>query len=91
MMKYAAVALAFLALPATAAQAPLPIGAPPAKPVKQERICREGGERATGSHIRTGKRCMTADQWEIEDRRGDVKPLSMQVNEGSDGVGKPPR
>ena len=76
------------ALAATPAGAQTPS---PTKPAKPEKICREGGEQPTGSHIRTGRRCLTADQWEIEDRRDAVKPLTMQVNEARDGVGKPPR
>ena len=77
-----------LSAPSLAAADVVPNPSTPAKPMK---ICREGGERATGSHIRTGRRCMTADQWEAEDRRRDQKPLTMQVTEGQDVPTKPPR
>jgi hypothetical protein len=51
---------------------------PPAKP---KLICRES-EQELGSHIRSGRRCKTAEEWQIEDQRRDVKPPSMRVTEG---------
>ena len=48
---------------------------PPAAPAK---ICREG-DRVTGSHVRTGRRCMTQDQWDAEDQGRVRRPVTMQI------------
>lgn len=47
------------------------------KPVK---ICREG-ERVTGSHVRTGRRCLTQDQWDQADAKRIERPVTMRVTE----------
>jgi hypothetical protein len=39
----------------------------PASGQSNERICRGGGQRSLGSHIRTRRRCLTAEQWQQED------------------------
>ena len=54
---------------------------PAPAPAKPPLICREG-ENLTGSHIRTGRRCKTAEQWQIEDARRDRVPPSLRVTEG---------
>ena len=70
---------------AAAAQSAVPPATPPA--VKPARICRET-ERQTGSHIRTGRRCKTAEQWRLEDERRDRVPADMRVTEGQNDLGK---
>ncbi len=48
-----------------------------------ERICRGGGQRTLGSHIRTRRRCMTAEQWQREDEEARNRPApGLQVTEG---------
>ncbi len=47
---------------------------------KPQLICREGEEH-TGSRIRTGRRCKTAEEWQIEDQRRDAQPTSMRVTD----------
>ena len=39
-----------------------------------ERICRGGGQRQLGSHIRTRRRCLTAEQWRQEDEARPARP-----------------
>jgi len=46
-----------------------------------ERICRGGGGRTLGSHIRTRRRCLTADQWRQEDEARE-RAAGLQVTEG---------
>ena len=57
---------------------------PPAPPPRQstERICRGGGQRSLGSHIRTRRRCLTAQQWQREDAERDRPAPGLQVTEG---------
>lgn len=50
---------------------------PPAKP---KLICREG-EQQTGSHVRSGRKCQTQDQWDQEDARRVQQPVTMRVTE----------
>ena len=47
-----------------------------------ERICRGGGQRALGSHIRTRRRCLTAEQWAREDAERDRPAPGLLVTEG---------
>ena len=63
-------------LMAVAAQAPQ--AAPPGPLPKPQRICREN-ERRTGSHIRSGRTCKTAEQWQMEDAARDRIPPTMQI------------
>ncbi|HYD13601.1 MAG TPA: hypothetical protein VEC11_12210 [Allosphingosinicella sp.] len=59
--------------------------APPASQPAQsnERICRGGGQRTVGSHIRTRRRCLTAEQWQREDEAARSRPVpGLQVTEG---------
>jgi hypothetical protein len=55
---------------------------PPAPSEKQQRICRGGGERQLGSHVRTRRRCLTAEQWQQEDEARVNIPVSLQVTQG---------
>jgi hypothetical protein len=59
---------------------------PPAPPPTQgqtgERICRGGGQRALGSHIRTRRRCLTAEQWQREDAARNAPAPGLLVTEG---------
>jgi hypothetical protein len=54
---------------------------PPAQAEKQRRICR-GAERSLGSHVRTPRRCRTAEQWQQEDEAKGNLPVSLQVTQG---------
>jgi hypothetical protein len=62
---------------------------PPAPVEKQRRICR-GGERQLGSHVRTERRCRTAEQWRLEDEAKANLPVTLQVTRGqNDGRSSP--
>jgi hypothetical protein len=54
---------------------------PPASAEKQRRICR-GGERQLGSHVRTERRCRTAEEWRLEDETKVNMPVTLQVTQG---------
>jgi hypothetical protein len=45
---------------------------------KPHTICREG-DQVTGSHVRTGRRCLTQEQWDQEDAKRIERPVTMQV------------
>jgi len=64
------------ALAATQSAAAAP--SPPPKPML---ICR-ASERETGSRIRHGRKCKTAEEWAIEDAERDRKPASLGLTEG---------
>ena len=70
---------------AGAAQAAVPPATPPS--IKPERICRES-ERRTGSRIRTSRRCLTEEQWRLEDERRDRVPAGLRVTDGQDDAGQ---
>jgi hypothetical protein len=53
----------------------------PAPAEKQRRICR-GGERQLGSHVRTERRCRTAEEWRLEEERAANMPVALQVTQG---------
>ena len=57
---------------------------PPASPPNQnaERICRGGGQRSLGSHIRTRRRCLTAEEWQREDEARSRPTPGLQITEG---------
>lgn len=57
---------------------------PPAPAAGQgnERICRGGGQRTLGSHIRTRRRCQTAAQWQREDEARAAPAPGLRVTEG---------
>lgn len=54
---------------------------PGTAPPKPPLICRKS-EKEVGSHIRTGKRCRTAEEWERADAERERKPADMRVTEG---------
>jgi hypothetical protein len=61
---------------------------PPAKP---KLICRED-QRVLGTHMHTGRRCKTAEQWQQDDARRDQIPPTLRVTEGQgDGLPRRPR
>jgi hypothetical protein len=63
---------------ASAAEPPASQPAPSA-----ERICRGGGQRTLGTHMRTRRRCLTAEQWAREDEAARNRPApGLQVTEG---------
>lgn len=55
----------------------------PAAPVEKPKlICRES-EQETGTHIRSGRRCKTAEEWQREeDSARRAAPPSMRITEG---------
>ena len=57
---------------------------PPAPQPNQnsERICRGGGQRSLGSHIRARRRCLTAEQWQREDEARNRAATGLQITEG---------
>lgn len=73
--------LATMAVIASAAAA-LAADPPPGAPDKQRQICRGGGERSLGSHIRRARRCRTAEQWQQEDEEKSRLPIGLQTTEG---------
>lgn len=76
------VSLAFAA--ATVDTAPAPSSAKP------RLICRES-EQPLGSHIRSGRRCKTAEDWQQEDlRRSRIPPDLTVVPHRGDGAVPPP-
>jgi hypothetical protein len=62
---------------------------PPPVPEKPQLICRKG-EQLVGSHIRTGRRCKTAAEWQQEDAKleGPVPTLRL-TGEQNDGHALP--
>ena len=60
---------------------------PQLPPPKPKLICRED-QKMVGSHIHTGRRCKTAEEWRIEDERLDPRSSpSMRVTQGQgDGI-----
>lgn len=64
------------------------VAAPPARDAeKQPLVCRGGGERSLGSHIRTRRRCRTAEQWRQEDEERNRTPPLMITEGQNDGRG----
>ena len=55
---------------------------PPAPAEKERLICRGGGARSLGSHIRTARRCRTVEQWQEEEEAKARIPISLQVTQG---------
>lgn len=52
-------------------------------------VCREG-ERQLGSHMRTGRKCQTQEQWDAEDSDRSRRPVTLRVT-GEQGDGQPRR
>jgi hypothetical protein len=73
--------MSFALLVAAFALAPPDTAPPQTAPLKPKLICRES-EALTGTKIRAGKRCKTAEQWKIEDARRDRIPADLRVMEG---------
>ncbi|HEU4498374.1 MAG TPA: hypothetical protein VFR60_03460 [Sphingomicrobium sp.] len=61
----------------------------PAPSEKVVRICRKS-ETRTGTRIRTGRKCRTAEEWQKEDEEKARVPLSLTVTEGQND-GHPPQ
>jgi hypothetical protein len=60
------------------------------QPAKAPKICREG-EREVGTHMHSGRRCLTADEWQREDAAHGQMPVTARVTEGqNDGIVRPP-
>jgi hypothetical protein len=76
MLSHALIAVLTLAL-AAEPQAPAPTSGQ-----SSERICRGGGQRTLGSHIRTRRRCLTAEQWRQEDEARSAPAPGLLVTEG---------
>jgi hypothetical protein len=64
---------------------------PPTPPQKPKLVCREG-EQELGTHIHTGRRCKTAEEWQVEDQLKDTMPATLKVIPGkAEGVPQPTR
>jgi hypothetical protein len=50
---------------------------------KPKLVCRET-EQLTGSHVRTGRRCKTPEQWLLEDAELDRIPPTMRITKGQE-------
>ena len=67
--------------------------APAAPTEKPKKICRQQ-EQSLGTHIRGGRRCKTAEEWEKDDRDRASQPLppSLNITPGQgDGIERPTR
>ena len=75
-----------------AAEPPAPA---PASGQSSERICRGGGQRTLGSHVRTARRCRTAEQWRQEDearaRTGPAPGLQITAGQNDGQTTATPR
>lgn len=68
--------------PGLASQEPVP-------PDKESKICRQAAPR-TGSRVKTGPRCKTAEEWRKEDEERSRIPLSATITEGQpEGPARP--
>ncbi len=68
--------------------APAPVAVPGAPPDKPRLVCRES-EQETGSHIHTSRRCKTAEEWLVEDKKRAAVPPNIRENRGRfDGLTK---
>jgi len=65
---------------------------PPIVVEKPRKICRQV-ERSLGTHIRNGRQCKTAEQWENDDEaRRQALPPSANITPGQpDGIPRPVR
>jgi len=77
-----------IALLVAAGQQPTPL-APPVVVPKPKLVCREG-EVQLGSHVHSGARCLTQEQWDEEDAKRDRVPVTLRVTAGQ-GDGQPTR
>jgi hypothetical protein len=63
----------------------VPAAAP--RPEKPKLICRDA-EKELGSHMRTNRRCLTAEEWQNEDARRDRIPLTARVSADPDDAAR---
>lgn len=84
----AARSIAVLAMAAALSSVAALAAEPPVPAERERRICR-GGERQLGSHVRTERRCRTAEQWRLEEERGANRPVSFQVTPGQNDGQRP--
>jgi hypothetical protein len=71
----------------TAVAAGAALADPPASPASKERLVCRGGERQLGSHMRSTRRCRTAEEWRRQEVDAGRMPPSLQVTQGqNDGV-----
>ena len=57
---------------------------------KSKMVCRET-EQETGTHIRTGRRCKTDEDWQREDAQKRSNPATMRITQGQgDALTKQP-
>jgi hypothetical protein len=65
---------------------------PATPPEKPKKICRQT-EQSLGTHIRSGRQCKTAEQWEADDEaRREALPPSANITPGQpDGIPRPER
>ena len=76
--------LGILALLLTGAQSAPRAPAPPQS--KPKLICHEGESRL-GTHMRTGRECKTAEEWQKENAHRDAMPPSLLVTpDPGDGI-----
>ena len=61
-----------------------PAMTPPPKPLL---ICREG-EKQLGTHMHASRRCLTAEQWQMEDARRDRIPITARVTGDPDDAAR---
>lgn len=61
-----------------------PAAAPPPKP---EKVCREI-KMETGSHMRGGRKCKTAEEWAIEDAKNAHLPVDARIQNNEDDIAK---
>jgi len=80
--------LALIAVLAASTLVAAGLAAETPKPPKPQLICR-GAKQSLGSHIRTPRRCKTAEQWAAEDEAAGRVPISLRVNQSqNDGSQK---
>ena len=72
----------FIVLAATLSAVGAVAADPPAPSGKQRLICRGGGARQLGTHMRVRERCRTAEQWQAEDAEKARLPVSLQITQG---------
>ena len=75
-------AAAIAAAPPASRTGTAPTPGMPAAKSEPRLICRGGGARQLGTHMRTRRRCRTLEQWQAEDESDDRLPVGMQVTTG---------
>lgn len=59
----------------------------PAPVVKPKLVCREG-DRVTGSHMHTSRRCMTVEEWQLDDEQRGRIPITARVTADPDDAAR---